>query len=70
MVFLQETELCERSIRRLAESRNCLVTKNGSEYEVTSADLSGILFSDDEVWEVLSAMPQTHTRGGRNRRLV
>jgi hypothetical protein len=64
-VFLQETELDERSLRRLAQSRDCLISKSGSEYTV-----KGVTLSDDEAWDLLWTMPQVYTLGGRNRRLV
>jgi hypothetical protein len=65
VAFLEETEICERSLRRLAQSRSCPISKCGSEYIV-----EGVSLCDDEAWAVLSAMPQTHTLGGRNRPVV
>lgn len=62
MPFIEVNEIDERGIRRLAQSRSCPISKSGSDYTV-----KGVTMSDDEVWSVLSAMPQTHTLGGRNR---
>lgn len=65
MEFLDITEIDERGLRRLAASRNANIAKVGSDYTV-----SGVTVSDDEAWAVLSAMPQTHTLGGRGRLVV
>ena len=51
-VFLDETELCERSIRRLADSRECTVIKDGNEYQILGAGIVGIPMTDDECWDV------------------
>ena len=61
MVFLQETEIDERGLRRLAASRSARIMRDGSEYVV-----QGVRMSDDEAWAVLSALPQTHTLSGKN----
>lgn len=61
-VFLDVTEIDERGLRRLAQSRGSQVTKSGSEYVV-----NGVTLSDDEAWDVLSLMPQVQTLGGRGR---
>lgn len=63
-VFIEETEIDERGLRRLAQSRGCSISKNGSEYTVMGATMT-----DDEAWSVIHAMPQRYTLGGRNRRL-
>jgi hypothetical protein len=60
MEFMDVTEIDERGMRRLAQSRGCSVTKMGSDYMV-----SGVTVSDDECWSVLSAMPQVQTLSGR-----
>ena len=65
MSFIVENEIAERSIRRLADSRDCTVAKNGSEYQIFGAGISGVTLSDDEAWEILSALPQVRNRRGR-----
>lgn len=69
-VFVQETEIDERGLRRLAQSRECSLIKTGNEYQVLGAGIVGIPLTDDECWDVLSAMPQIYTLGGRNRPVV
>lgn len=61
-VFLDITELDERGLRRLAQSRGVTLNKNGPEYWV-----SGVNLSDDEAWDVISLLPQVQTLGGRGR---
>lgn len=63
--FLEETEIAERSLRRLADSRSCLLVKDGNQYEIWGAGIGGILFTDDETWDVLSTLPQQYTLSGR-----
>ena len=65
MVFIQETEVDERGIRRLAQSRGTSVTRTG----VNSYVYNGVPMSDDEVWDVLAALPQVQTLGGKGRSL-
>lgn len=65
MSFLMETEIAERSIRRLADSRDCTVVKNGAEYQIFGAGIAGVTLTDDECWDVLAALPQVRNRRGR-----
>lgn len=58
--FIEVTEIAERSIRRLAESRGCSVTRNGDTYTCC-----GVEMTDDEAWDCLSALPQVASRRGR-----
>lgn len=52
MEFLEETEVCERAVRRLARSRNADVTRNNGAWMY-----NGISLDSDEMWDVLSTMP-------------
>lgn len=70
VAFLEETEIDERGLRRLAESRNCYLVKDGTDYEIWGAGIGGITLSDDEAWDVLMTLPQVYTMGGRNRLMV
>jgi hypothetical protein len=70
VAFLEETEIDERGLRRLAQSRDCLLMKDGSEYTIWGAGIGGIVLSDDEAWDVLQTLPQVYTMGGRNRPVV
>ena len=62
---LDITEIDERGIRRLAQSRGTSVTRTG----VNSYVFNGVSLSDDEVWSVLSTMPQVQTLSGKGRRI-
>ena len=62
MEFLDVTEIDERGIRRLAQSRGASVARCGDTY-----CFNGVCLSDDEVWSVLSALPQVQTLGGKGR---
>lgn len=66
MVFIEETEIDERGIRRLAQSRGTSVTRNGSVWNILGAGIDSIDLTDDECWDVLGAMPQQYTLSGRN----
>lgn len=59
------TEIDERGLRRLADSRGCLLAKEGSVYRILGRDLYWLELSDDEAWAVLSDMPQIYTLSGR-----
>lgn len=63
MEFIEVSEIDERGIRRLAQSRGTSVTRSGENAYV----FNGVSLSDDEVWSVLSSMPQVQTLGGKNR---
>lgn len=65
MAFIETTEIAERSIRRLASSRDCTVQKNGDTYTVFGAGIAGVTLSDDECWDVLTTLPQVRNRRGR-----
>lgn len=65
MSFITECEIDERGIRRLAQSRGTAVTRTG----VNSYVFNGVTMTDDEVWSVLQALPQTYTLSGKNRRI-
>lgn len=67
VTFLEETEIDERGLRRLAQSRDCSLLKDGNEYQIYGAGIGGISLTDDEAWDVLMTMPQIFTMGGRNR---
>lgn len=60
---LDITEIDERGVRRLAQSRGTRVARTG----VNVYEFSGVTLSDDEVWSVLSGMPQVQTLGGKGR---
>ena len=63
--FLDVTEIAERSLRRLADSRSCILVRTDDTYQILGAGMVGINFTDDEVWEVLTALPQHYTLSGR-----
>lgn len=63
MDFFEVSEIDERGIRRLAQSRGTMVTRMGSNRYV----FNGVEMSDDECWSVISEMPQVQTLGGRGR---
>lgn len=52
VTFLDETEICERAVRRLARSRNADVTRNNGNWM-----FNGVSLDSDEMWDVLSTMP-------------
>ena len=60
MTFIEVTEIAERSIRRLAQSRGTTVTRNGDQYTC-----AGVAMTDDEVWAYLSNLPQVGNLRGR-----
>lgn len=62
---LDITEIDERGIRRLAQSRGTSVTRTG----INAYVFNGVPMTDDEVWSVLSVLPQTQTLGGKGRRI-
>lgn len=62
---LDITEIDERGVRRLAQSRGTVITRTG----VNSYVFNGVSLSDDEAWSVLSALPQIQTLGGKGRSL-
>lgn len=63
MNFIESTEVSERGIRRLAQSRGTMVTRTGENAYV----FNGVAMDDDEVWSVISTLPQVQTLGGKNR---
>lgn len=65
--FIEETEIAERSLRRLADSRSCILVKDDATYKIYGAgsNFSGVALTDDEAWDVLSALPQQYTLSGR-----
>lgn len=63
MGFYEVSEISERGIRRLAQSRGTSVTRTGDNAYV----YNGVAMDDDEVWSVLSALPQVQTLGGKGR---
>jgi hypothetical protein len=52
MMFLDETEICERAVRRLARSRNADVSRSNGSWM-----FNGVELDSDEMWDVLSTMP-------------
>lgn len=58
---LDITEIDERGIRRLAQSRGTSVTRTGPNAYI----FNGVTMSDDEVWSALSVLPQVQTLSGR-----
>lgn len=64
-LFEEITEVSERGIRRLAQSRATKVTRTGDNSYV----FNGVAMDDDEVWSVLQGLPQKFTLGGKNRRV-
>lgn len=50
-VFIEETVVDERAIRRLAESKGCNVTRTNGAWSCCGVE--GL--DDDEVWSVISA---------------
>lgn len=62
---LDITEIDERGVRRLAQSRGTSVSRTG----VNAYVFNGVAVSDDEIWSVLSALPQVQTLGGKGRSL-
>lgn len=65
MKFIEETEIEERGIRRLAQSRGTMVTRIG----VNEYLFNDVAVTDDEVWSLLQAIPQTYTLSGKGRRI-
>ncbi len=63
--FLDVTEIAERSLRRLADSRSCILVRTDDTYQILGAGMVGINFTDDEAWDILSALPQYYTLSGR-----
>lgn len=63
--FIEVTEVDERGIRRLAQSRGTSVTRTG----VNSYVFNGVPMTDDEVWASLSVLPQVETLSGRGVRI-
>lgn len=61
MSFFEVNEIEERGIRRLAQSRGTSVTRTGE----NSYLWNGVAMNDDEVWDVITALPQTGNRRGR-----
>lgn len=52
VTFLDETEVCERAVRRLARSRGANVSRNDGTWHY-----KGVELDSDEIWDTLSAMP-------------
>lgn len=52
VMFLDETEVCERAIRRLARSRKADVSRINGAWM-----FNGVELDSDEMWDVLSTMP-------------
>lgn len=65
MEFIEISEIDQRGIRRLAQSRGTMVNRTGENSYV----FSGVPMTDDEVWSTLSALPQVQTLSGRGRSL-
>lgn len=63
MEFIEISEIDERGIRRLAQSRGTTVTRTGANSYV----FNGVPMTDDEVWSALAVLPQVQTLGGKNR---
>lgn len=62
---MEISEIDERGIRRLAQSRSIRVTRNG----FNSYEWDGVELSDDELWDILEGLPQSFTLGGKGRRV-
>ena len=61
VTFLDETEICERAVRRLARSRNVSIARRNGTWIYGN----GIELDSDEMWDVLSALPvRNRTRYG------
>lgn len=56
VAFLDETEVCERAVRRLARSRGVQVNLNNGVWNYAGVELDG-----DDLWAVLSALPVAST---------
>jgi hypothetical protein len=65
MSFIEVTEIDERGIRRLAQSRGTMVSRTGENSYVWD----GVAMSDDEVWDALRVLPQVETLSGRGVRI-
>lgn len=61
MEFFEVSEIDERGVRRLAQSRGTTVSRTG----VNSYVYQGVPMTDDEVWSVLSVLPQVETLSGK-----
>lgn len=55
LAFIQATELCERSLRRLAENKGCYLTKRGDFYTIYNGD-TVVTVDDEDCWSILNAM--------------
>lgn len=56
-VFMEETELTERSLRRRAANKGCALRKNGADYTIfrNGAPFVAAL-DDDECWTLLESL--------------
>lgn len=52
VAFLDETEVCERGVRRLARSRNVEISRSNGAWVY-----NGVELDSDDAWSVLSALP-------------
>lgn len=56
VTFIEQNEVCERAVRRLARSRNAEISRANDNWVFNGVELDG-----DEAWAVLSAMPTTNS---------
>lgn len=56
VTFLEETELCERSLRRLAESKGCALSRSDNEYTIILNGEDLITVDDNDCWSILNSM--------------
>jgi len=70
MNFIETTEISERALRRLAQSRGYTLVKDDLSYTIGEGLAAGISLSDDECWALLSSLPSVPPQGGKVRTIL
>lgn len=55
MVFIETTELTERSLRRRAANKNCSLQKSGDEYTIIRHGEPIVTVDDEDCWAILES---------------
>jgi len=55
-VFIESTEICERSLRRRAANKGVSLVKNGSNYTVIVNNEPLVTVDDEDCWALLESM--------------
>lgn len=56
VIWLENTELVERSLRRRAGNKGCCLQKNGCDYTIVKNNEPIVTVDDEDCWSVLESL--------------